>query len=124
MDVALDIKKRARLVTNIEKEVITLVEKRFAIWEKERELMTVPIHAVILTIPAMETSAPIDGYIIGQAAPSMLSGSPKEIKDIYMMTKSRMDTIFDSPPPSDVNGGILSSFFQGATINFINHGLL
>lgn len=60
MDVALDIKKRARLVRNIEKEVITLVEKRFAIWEKERELMTVPIHPVILTIPAIETSDPIE----------------------------------------------------------------
>ena len=58
--------------------------------------MTVPIHAVMLINPAMDTSAPIVGYIIGQAAPSILSGKPSEIKDIYMTTNKSIETIF--PP--------------------------
>ena len=96
IDVAFDIKNRAKLVTNIEKAVMTRVEKRLAIFEKERELMTVPIHAVILINPAMDTSAPIVGYIIGQAAPSILSGRPSEMKDIYMTTNKSIETII--PP--------------------------
>ena len=61
MEVAFDIKKSANLVTKMENDVITLVEKRLEIFAKARELMTVPKHAVILTIPAMDTSAPMDG---------------------------------------------------------------
>ena len=45
----------------IENDVITLVEKCFDIFEKDKELITVPMHPVILIIPAIETSAPIVG---------------------------------------------------------------
>lgn len=68
----------------IETAVMDLVEKRLLSVEKDRELTMVPEHTTILITPAWETSAPIEGYIKGQDAPSMLSGRPREMKDRYM----------------------------------------
>lgn len=112
-DVALDIKKSAKLVTNIENADIARVEKRLAILENERELMTVPIQAIILTVPAMDTSAPMVGYIIGHAAPSMLSGRPNEMKDMYIMINKRIENILPPETLKAHNSVILSIFYQG-----------
>ena len=81
--------------------------------------MTVPIHAVMLINPAMDTSAPIVGYIIGQAAPSILSGKPSEIKDIYMTTNKSIETIFPPNIRNANNGVILSIFYQGESAGLL-----
>ena len=81
---ALPKRNRETDVIRIENAVIALVEKRLLSVEKDRELTMVPEHTTILMRPAWETSAPIEGYIKGQDAPSMLSGRPREMKDRYM----------------------------------------
>lgn len=75
-------KKRPNEVRKIEIVTISFVGIFSDILAYDILDIIVPKQQSILTIPAWFSFAPKDENIIGQDAPSMLSGSPKEIKAI------------------------------------------
>lgn len=75
---------RANAVSRTETAVIIPVGIRLDNLEYSIELTTVPPQTVMLMNPAYETGTPRSEYIIGQAAPSIESGRPNEMNDMYI----------------------------------------
>ena len=86
---------RAMAVIATEIAVTIPVGIRLASLEYIMELTTVPPQTVMLMNPAYEIGTLRSAYIIGQAAPSIESGSPSEMNAMYMIAARSSENMED-----------------------------
>ena len=83
----------ASAVHATEISVINHVENLLLIFAYIRLAIVVPRHVVTDMNPAYETGTPRSENIIGQAAPSIESGKPNEMKARYITISKRSENI-------------------------------